>query len=197
MQLTDLLVLCTSNVARSPLLAELLRAAAERRGQSEVAIASAGVDASVGEPAATGSRRVAQALGISLEGHRSMPVMMVDAAGASLVLVMSRAHRTDVGRRYPDLSGRTFTLRELLVLLERAAADGALARAVEATAPGSCERLRAVAAIAHDRRPARGRRRLDIPDPIRAGQAEYDALGEEFSRACEALEDVLFGPEGT
>ena len=188
-------MLCTANIARSPLLAELLRAAAKRRGQGEVVIDSAGVDAVVGEPAATGSQRVAQALGLSLDTHRSMPVMMVEAPAASLVIVMSRAHRTDVGRRYPDLSERTFTLRELLVLLERAAADGSLARAVEATAPGTRERLRSVAAAAHGQRPVRGRRRLDIPDPIRAGQAAYDAIGEEFGEACEVLGDVIFGPD--
>ena len=189
-------MLCTANIARSPLLAELLRAAAKRRGQGEAVIASAGVDANVGEPAATGSERVAQSLGLSLDAHRSMPVMMVGAAGASLVIVMERAHRTDVGRRYPELRERTFTLRELLVLLERAVEAGALARAVEATAPGSLERLRAVAATAHDHRPVRGRRRLDVPDPIRADQAAYDAMGEEFGQACKVLADVLFGPEG-
>ena len=188
-------MLCTANVARSPLLAELLRSAAARRGQHELTIASAGVDARVGDPAATGSRQVAQALGLSLDGHRSMPVTMVEAAGASLVIAMSRAQRTYVQRRYPDLSERTFTLRELLTLLDRAQSDGSLPAAEEATSPGSRERLRAVAAAAHTHRPVRGRRRLDVPDPIGAPQDAYDAMAEEFVDAADALGEVLFGPE--
>jgi protein-tyrosine phosphatase len=188
-------VVCTANLARSPVLAALLQAHADHRlGPGVVTVASAGTDAGVGEPAAEGSRRLAVNLGLALDDHRSMPVMTVPLDGTSLVVAMSRGHRDYVRRRYPDLAGCTFTLRELTVLLDRAAADGALGEAVAGTGAGTRERLVAVAAVAHAHRPVRGRRRLDVPDPIGADAAAYEAMGEEFLAACDVFAEPLFGP---
>ncbi len=186
-------MLCTANIARSPLLAEMLRAEADRRGLP-LEVASAGVDAMIAQPAAELADRVARGAGLSLASHSSRPLMAVPLTQAELVVGMTRRHRDHVRRSHPRLRDRAFALRELLVLLDRAAADGELERIRQATPAGSRERLAAVAESASARRPVRGRRRLDVPDPAGAGQEAYDELGRELAAATTRLTGALFEP---
>jgi protein-tyrosine phosphatase len=184
----DLLVVCTANVARSPLLEAMLRA---RLAGTSLTVASAGVDARVGDAAAGGSRTVATARGLDLDGHHSMPLLTVPFGEATVVLAMSRAQRAVVQRhRKPDLAGRTFALRELVRLLERMQDDG-LERVTAATAPGSPSRLQALADAAAAFRPVRGRRRLDVPDPIGQDLSAFEELAVELDGAADLLADAL------
>lgn len=186
--LVDLLVVCTANVARSPLLEAMLRA---RLGGTSLTVASAGVDARVGDAAASGSRAVAAARGLALDDHRSMPLLAVPFEEATVVLAMSRAQRAIVQRhRRPDLAGRTFALRELVRLLERLQ-GGALERVIAGSAPGSPSRLQALADAAAAHRPVRGRRRLDVPDPIGQDLSAFEELAAELDGATDLLTDAL------
>jgi hypothetical protein len=63
---------------------------------SAVSIESAGTSATAGQPASEGSRRVAEAEGLDLSGHRSRAVTPDMLRRADLVLVMSPSHRTAV-----------------------------------------------------------------------------------------------------
>jgi protein-tyrosine phosphatase len=194
--LADVLVVCTANVARSPLFAARLQMEADGRlGPGAVTIASAGVDALFGEPAANGARVVSARWGRSLEEHHATPVTHHDLDALPLILTMERAHRRDLIGRLPSLAARCFTVRELATIVaERLDAD--VQHALPVAGPsGARERLRAAASLADAHRPRLfARRRTDVPDPIGAGQPVYDALGEDFAAAAAVLAPVLFGP---
>ena len=213
----DVLVICRANIARSPLLRVRLQAEADRRvGAGMVNIASAGMLARFGDPAADGSKRVAASWGLSLEDHASLPIMYAPFATAPVNLVMSRGHLRALLARNPGVASRTFTVPEFVVCIRRLETEGRLPRfdpraLVGKTASGatggdhrSAEALRQalrwhlsqVVALADARRPSglRRRRHLDIPDPLRGGPGEFDALGERLAADAVLIADALFGP---
>lgn len=107
-----ILTVCTANVCRSPVAAELLARHLRSRGY-EVVAQSAGTHG--------GSRgvhehtlRAAGDLDVDLSGHRSRLVtgQLVDTEGADLVITMTRAHLRHVIGLAPDAWPRTFTLKE-------------------------------------------------------------------------------------
>jgi len=91
----NVLFVCTGNTCRSPLAALALRSELGSDA-SAVSIESAGTSATAGQPASEGSRRVAEAEGLDLSGHRSRAVTPELLRRADLVLVMSASHRAAV-----------------------------------------------------------------------------------------------------
>ncbi len=87
-----ILLVCTGNTCRSPLAEVLLRRALAEAGVAEVAVASAGTGAFVGEPASEGSYLVALENGLDLAAHRARVVTRELLAANDLVLTMGRAH---------------------------------------------------------------------------------------------------------
>jgi protein-tyrosine phosphatase len=116
----DVLVLCRANVARSP-LAEVMLAAAELPG---VRVASAGVRARDGWPAAEESQRLAAERGLDLTHHRSLPATPDLIARADLVLTMSESIRDLASPLAPRAAAKVFTLREFVRLTEHLDPDG-------------------------------------------------------------------------
>ena len=196
--LSDLLVLCTANVARSPLLAARLSVELVRRlGPDALAITSGGTDALFGAPAASGSIEVAAGWGVDLHEHSATPISYLDLAAPALVVTMERRHSRAVAARTPTAAARTFTWPELVTTLTERV-DPADGDALPAPVPAddtARQRLEAAVTLAHAHRPRRlPRRRAEVPDPIRGGQDVYDALGERFDRQVTAVAGWLFGP---
>jgi protein-tyrosine phosphatase len=108
----DVLVLCRANVARSP-LAEVMLAAADLPG---VRVASAGVRARDGWPAAEESQRLAAERRLDLAHHRSLPATPDLIARADLVLTMSESIRDLASPLAPRAAAKVFTLREFVRL---------------------------------------------------------------------------------
>lgn len=192
----DILVVCTANVARSPLFATRLQLEANNRlGPGTVEVASAGIDAVFGAPAAAGSRVVGERWDRPLDDHRATPVSYIDLAEVPLVLAMEIAHRRSLIRRERSLAARAFTVRELIrIVLDRIGPEG-LTTLPSPDPTDPRRRLAALAELADGHRPGRlARKHADVPDPIRAGQPVYDGLGEEFARAAALLSPALFGP---
>jgi protein-tyrosine phosphatase len=193
--LIDILVVCTANVARSPLLAVLLQHHAdERLGAERIQVGSAGTDARMGDPAAPGSCRVATGWGLSLEGHRAQPLRFAPIDDVAVIIAMSRRQARLIGRRDSTRAPHTFALRELVAAIERL--DLATTLGDPPAPPGSArDRLSIVVAAAGRVRPRTALRRgWDVPDPIGGDDEVYDALGEEFERTARTLADALFGP---
>jgi protein-tyrosine phosphatase len=172
------LVVCTANVARSPLFAAMLT---DRLG-ADVEVVSAGVRARVGDPAAEASQQLASARGLDVSGHRSQPVTADLVRSADLVLTMSERQRDACGPLAPGAGTRTFTLREFARLL--ADVDDA---EVVPDAPG--DRLRWLQHRAHGARP----RSLpptateDIADPIRRPWEDWLRLGFDLDDLLERI----------
>lgn len=78
-----------------------------RKALPDMAISSAGIGAVVGAPADPTGTKVAAEIGVDLDGHVAR--QLTDEIGAfhDLILVMEPGHRDEIGRRFPQLSGRT------------------------------------------------------------------------------------------
>lgn len=205
----NLLVVCTANIARSPLAAALFEVHARARGMDgQVEIASAGTRAREGDAAAPRSIAIAAGWGVDLKRHRSQPVTDELLSRSDLVLTMTEAHRDLLAGRGARVSQRCFTLPELHRLLravEVAASPSAEPRAASTAsgsaaqprtaAPSPAARFAEAALQAHRRRPVSVRSGPeDIRDPHGRGDEVYREVATQLVGLVEALAIPLFGP---
>jgi protein-tyrosine phosphatase len=106
------LVVCTGNIHRSPLVEALLRRHLDDRGVPAV-ISSAGV-VEAGRPASDEVIELLKARGIDGRGHRSSVLDADEIDSADLVLAMAREHVRAVSVEVPGAFAKAFTLRELV-----------------------------------------------------------------------------------
>jgi len=112
--MTELLVICTANVCRSPMGAALLRRAIERRGLSGAwRVQSAGMWAGVGLAASENSVLEMADRGLDISGHRSQRVSRALLENAAAAIVMTRDHREAFAVKFPDLAHKVILLSEL------------------------------------------------------------------------------------
>jgi protein-tyrosine-phosphatase/tRNA A37 threonylcarbamoyladenosine synthetase subunit TsaC/SUA5/YrdC len=106
-----ILFVCTGNTCRSPLAEGLAKKLLADRLHCEVDelpnrgfwVVSAGVSASSGSPASSGSIEAAAELGSDLSGHESRPVNPQLLAAADEVIAMTRSHAHTLAVRYPGI----------------------------------------------------------------------------------------------
>lgn len=98
----SVLVVCVGNICRSPLGERMLAQALPH-----VRVGSAGLGAVVGAAADPDAAAVAAEIGMSLDGHVARQLTEEIGRDHDLILVMEPGHRAEVGRRFPQLSGRT------------------------------------------------------------------------------------------
>lgn len=95
----SILVACTGNVCRSPLVEAYLKAQGRQRGLS-LDIRSVGLDTSPGHPANPSAQKVGAQHGLSLAEHRTTMFTPVLGAASDLILVMDLGHRTMLVKQY-------------------------------------------------------------------------------------------------
>lgn len=193
----QVVVVCTANVARSPLLEVRLQAEADRRlGTGRVEVSSAGTQARIGDPAAAGSQAVAARWGLDLTAHFSKSLDYSPLSTGTLVLTTTRSQKRALNARFAGVADRVFTVAELLAALDAAGADLPAAPETGEVGPLRAHLEAALAvADAHRPRPLPWRaRQLDLADPIGGDQAVYDQLGVWVDDACTRLGAALFGP---
>lgn len=184
----EILTVCTGNIARSPLAAQLLVA---RLGlpTSAIGVGSAGTGALVGEPMTEEAAELSRRYGGNPVHHRARQVTAALVEGADLVLTATRAHRSEVVSLAPRAARYTFTLRQF-------------ARLVESVDPESGKgatpaRLREVVAAAASQRgfvaPLRDPDDDDLVDPFRQSQAIYDRVGGQVDDAVRRVSAGLLG----
>ncbi|HEX7090626.1 MAG TPA: low molecular weight protein arginine phosphatase [Longimicrobiales bacterium] len=88
----NILFVCTGNTCRSPMAEAIARRMFEERGWTHVSVASAGIGAATGAPAAEHALRVAAEHGLDLTGHASRPLTPDTVAWADVILVMGPSH---------------------------------------------------------------------------------------------------------
>lgn len=98
----SVLVVCVGNICRSPLGERMLAQALPH-----VRVGSAGLGAVVGAAADPDAAAVAAEIGVALDGHVARQLTEEIGRDHDLILVMEPGHRAEVGRRFPQLSGRT------------------------------------------------------------------------------------------
>ncbi|MGV8896371.1 MAG: low molecular weight phosphatase family protein [Rhodoglobus sp.] len=191
-----ILVVCTGNLVRSAIAAQLLRVRLAELG-TEVAIIGAGTRATEGDRMPIEAERVSLRYGGNPEGHRAHPLTAELVAAADLVLTAEREHRAKVVSLAPRASQTTFTLNQFARLIR--SLDGAAAPAeLAGTILSTREMLVAIAADAAGQRgyvpPPDDVKHDDIADPYRRPQQEYDKAGVEIDAAVSTIVSGLLAP---
>jgi protein-tyrosine phosphatase len=101
----SILVVCVGNICRSPVGAQLLSVKLAQANHS-VVIGSAGIGAMVGKAADPVVAELAQARGLSLQGHIARQFTREIGMQHSLILVMETRHRQHILQNAPHLAGR-------------------------------------------------------------------------------------------
>jgi low molecular weight protein-tyrosine phosphatase len=117
--MASILVVCTGNVCRSPIAEGLLRAGfASRLGSGAPTVSSVGTMGWEGSGADPNSVEAAAERGVDISEHRARELSTRDVASATLIVGMSVEHARAVVAHEPASAPRTFTLKELVRLLE-------------------------------------------------------------------------------
>jgi protein-tyrosine phosphatase len=111
----DILFVCTANICRSPMAAELLKS--KLRMVPNVRVRSAGFGQDGIRPARD-LVEFMQGRGVDLRGHLSTRVESVLTNPPDLLLGMARQHLRSLFQMHPGLLSRTFTLKEFVRLAE-------------------------------------------------------------------------------
>jgi protein-tyrosine phosphatase len=133
--MSGILVVCTGNVCRSPMAEGFLRTAlASRLGEAAPAVSSAGTAGWEGAGAMDESIRAAEERGVDIGRHLARAISAGMVEDADLVVCMAAEHRDAIVRVWPDHRDKTFTIKELVRLLEASPAAGPIPARVAAAA---------------------------------------------------------------
>ena len=115
--MTELLVLCTGNAARSVMAGFMLDVLREGKPGEPLHVVTAGTHTIDGQPMGLRTRtallRLPEMAEVDFRQHRSRQVYGVDLVHAELVVVMEADHVRFVRRQFPDAAAKTATIRHL------------------------------------------------------------------------------------
>jgi protein-tyrosine phosphatase len=154
----------------------------------EIEVASAGTWAHSGSPPMFDAVRAAAQRGIDIGGLRSAPFSRREARRADLVLAMTAEQREEILAEAPDAGEKTFTLKEVVALLE------ALPPPTDAgpSRQALVDRIEA----AHELREA-GRAPTvadeDVADPLGLPEDAFGAVAREIDLLIHRLAEGLVG----
>lgn len=115
MPVMRVLVVCTANICRSPVMEAVLREGIGGRpglGNDEVIVSSIGIAGHEGASADPLMIEVADQAGIDVSGSVGTAFSLKALAEADLILAATRSHRSAIVRRDPHARNRCFTFRE-------------------------------------------------------------------------------------
>jgi UDP-perosamine 4-acetyltransferase len=174
----NVLVVCTGNLNRSPLVEALLRRELDALG-IEASVSSAGIAAPVGRPVDSKLRRIADELGVGneIEVHRSKQISPSMLHEADLVLVMTGEHLDELSRF--GVGGVRATTLRTAAWRSRVIGTSDLAFA------SWVERLTTNLSVTR----GTGLSADDVADPIGGRLRQYRAMGTEVSELVGTLVD--------
>ena len=197
----DILTVCTGNICRSPLAAQLL---ATRLADLGVTVSSAGTRARGGTPMTPEAQALAADRGIpsSLSAeHAARYLTPAHVSAADLVLAMTRDHRREIVELDPSRVRTAFTVRELARLAADVSDDELRAAASAVAGSGSAVSAEARARFAAALAVVAGRRGLVLPpaspddddviDPYGRSTATYARSADEMAPGLAAVERIV------
>lgn len=184
----EIFTVCTGNICRSPLAAQLLQT---RLSDLGVVVPSAGTHGLSSAPMTPEAARLAVSLGVTDEdatAHRSRYLTESMLGSPALILAMTRDHRRAIVQLAPRRMRSTFTIREFARLSSAMSTEQLTASAVGTDA---AERVRAMATAVAGQRglvdapadPADD----DVIDPYGRSWATYQRSAAELEPAVDAV----------
>lgn len=123
--MTRVLFVCTGNTCRSPMAAAAFRHLCRTAGLAGIEVGAAGLAAAPGAPITAQAQFALHQAAIPAATGVSRPLTSDLVAGAHRILVMTREHRRELVRRFPQAAGKTRTLLSLANSAESDVADPA------------------------------------------------------------------------
>jgi len=182
-----ILLVCTGNICRSPMAEAFTRRELDQRGIAGISVESSGVSGWVDSPATSEAADAVREYGLDLSPHRARRLDRTMVQSAQLVVGLASEHRDAVIEQIPEAADRTFTLKELVHLLEVAA--------LEPRDHDWDQTLRtSVGAAASLRASDPGLRLLDedVADPLGLGIETFRAVAWEIEDLSRRMVDSLF-----
>jgi protein-tyrosine phosphatase len=180
--MSAILLVCTGNICRSPMAEGFLRAALEERlGDAAPVITSAGTAAWEGSGAMPEAIRSAAEWGADIGPHVARRLHGAMLEDADLIICMAADHRSRIVDAMPDLATKTFTMKELVRLLEASRPSGSLAARVAAAAAS---------------RNGSSKRSEDVRDPLGDPIGGYREVADELHDLAGRLAGALAGDPG-
>jgi glycine hydroxymethyltransferase len=187
--MASVLLICTGNICRSPMAEGILRDRFLKLGLDDVRISSSGVAGLDRSPAMPEAVMAMAELGVDVSGHVARRFDSDQAFGADLLITMTQEQADIVNRLAPRTAPRTFTMKELVSLLDQ---NPPPTRDDERD---PTTRLRNVVEDA-DRRRVHGEASApadaDIADPLGLGLEAFRAVAWELDELTGRLVDYLF-----
>jgi protein-tyrosine-phosphatase len=110
----QVLIVCTANICRSPMVAGLLTQCLDAAGLGDqVIVRSAGTYAEPGKPAWPPVGELMAQYGVDLQRHRSQPISSEMVEAADLIIVMEEGQRQSIFYLAPRALPKVFLLSEL------------------------------------------------------------------------------------
>ncbi|MGH9051386.1 MAG: hypothetical protein ACRDY4_16765 [Acidimicrobiia bacterium] len=182
--MTEILVVCTANLCRSPMAAEIFRRRLCERGATAT-IGSAGL-LEPDLPAVEGARQALAGRGLDASGHLSRRVDAELVRAADLVLGLERRHVREVVVLDPAAWSRAFTLKEIV---RRGEAVGP--RDAGEPWPRWLERVN----FGRQRAELLGSSPADdVADPMGGAFEDYEATADELDDLVRRLVDLGWPP---
>lgn len=178
------LFVCSGNLCRSPLGAQVLTA---RLGRDAPAftVESAGTIAQDGAPMDGAAAAQSRRLGGSPDGHRARYLTAAIAGDADLVLTAERAHRAAVVSLAPRATKRAFTIVQFARVLD------ALQPADLADVSTGAELVERVARLRGSVAPPNDPADDDVDDPYRRSEVTHARVADEIGAAVATIADAL------
>lgn len=191
-----ILMVCTGNICRSPMMERLMRDALRRRGVGQwCEVASAGTWAQVGEPMQPFAASTLAERDVGADGFVATAVSEGLVASADLILTATREHRSTVVGILPSAVRRSFTMLELARVAAAAppVPDPADPSQADASIADGVRRSIAWAAQMRGAMPRPVEGADDIEDPLGAPRATYRARADVITAAVEQIVPFLIG----
>jgi protein-tyrosine phosphatase len=112
--MVKIIVICTANICRSPVVEAVLQDRLNRAGKSMWQVESAGTWAQNGQAASLYSREILAERGLDISKHQSRVIDREILLEAQLVLCLAEGHAEALRAEFPDQASKIFLLTEMV-----------------------------------------------------------------------------------